>query len=92
LLSESNDATCDGLTLAFSFTFFSNVGRCVFGLIEIVFSFINDEGTAKDGVDTPHGGEGISAFVLGVGIETSLDVLDITDTAGVDVVVGVTVG
>ena len=62
----------------------------MFGLIEIVFSFVDDEGTAKDGVYTPHSGEGISAFVLGVRIETSLDMLNITDTSGVDIVVRVT--
>lgn len=87
LFGESNDATGNGLTLAFSLTLFFVGGCFVFSLIEIVFSLVDDEGTAKDRVNTPHSGEGISASVLGILIETSLDMLDITDTASVDIVV-----
>lgn len=88
-LGETNNATCDPLALAFSEAALTIVSLGVFGLIEIVLSFVKNERAANDGVGSAKVGKKVSVLVLSVGIETSLDVLAITDTALGDIEVRV---
>lgn len=52
----------------------------------IILAFVNDEGTAKDAVRSPHRGILISVFVLGIGVKACLDMSYITDTTLVNII------
>ena len=88
---DSNDAAGNSFALTFSETTFTIGGCRFFRLIEIILSFIDNHGASNNRVDSPHAQELISVLVLGLSIETSLNVLNITATALVNIEVRVTV-
>jgi len=62
-------------------------------LIVVIFSLIDGHGLTDDGVGSAKVNKEVSVLVLGVRVEASLNLLDVTNAALVDVLVGVsTVG
>ena len=62
-------------------------------LIVVIFSLVDGHGLTDDGVGSAQVNKEVSVLVLGVRVEASLDLLDVTDAALMDVLVRVsTVG
>ena len=92
-LGKADNAACDACALTLSVAALAVVGLLVLGLVVIVLSLVDDHGASDDGVRSAKVDEQVSILVLGVSVETSLDLLNITNTSVVDVLVGVaTVG
>ena len=92
-LGESDNATGDTLALSFTVATLTLVSGGVFGLVVVVLHFVKNEGAAKNAVGARKHDKSISVLVLGLGVPTALDLLDITDATLMDVLVRVaTVG
>jgi len=92
-LGEADNAAADTGAHAFSVATLAVFGHRVLSLVVIVLSFVDNDGAANDGVGAGESDKGVSDLVLGSVVEAGLEVLQITDAAVVDVLVGVaTVG
>lgn len=90
-LGEADNTACNSVAHTFTETALTIVCLWVFGLVEIVFSLVEDHGASDNGVRSAEVGEEVSVLVLGVSVEAALDVLEITDASVVDVEMRVTV-
>ena len=90
-LGEANDAACNSVAHTFLESALTIVCLFVLGLVEIVFSLVEDHGASDNGVRSAEVGEKVSVLVLSVSVETALDVLEVTDASVVDVEMRVTV-
>ena len=93
LVGKSDDAAGD--LFAFTLTEAAQTIRSfrVLNLIVVIFSLVNGHGATNDGVRSAQVYKEVSVFVLSVGIEAGLDLLNVADTALVNVLVRVsTVG
>lgn len=55
----------------------------------VIFSLVDGHGLTDDGVGSAKVNKEVSVLVLGVGVEAGLDLLDVTNAALVNVIVGV---
>ena len=90
-LGEADNTACNSVAHTFTETALTIVCLWVFGLVEIVFSLVEDHGASDNGVGSAEVGEEVSVLVLGVSVEAALDVLEVTDASVVDVEMRVTV-
>merc|ERR550532_2996073 len=68
-------------------------GILMLSLSVVIFSLVDGHGLTDDGVGSAKVNKEVSVLVLGVGVEAGLDLLDVTNAALVNVIVGVsTVG
>ena len=77
-LGQANDAASDGKALALSITALAAITRVVLGLVDVIFSFVDDHGTADHTVGSAESHKRIPLSVLSLVIKSGLDLLDIT--------------
>lgn len=88
-LGKSNNAAGDALTLTLTVTTLTVLGHWVLSLVVVILTFVENHGASDNGVGSAQVDEEVSVLVLSVGVPTSLDLLNITDTTIVDVLVRV---
>jgi hypothetical protein len=88
-LGESNDAAGNFASLALFVAAEAIWSIRMLSLIKVIFSFVDGHGLTDDGVGSAQVNKEVSVLVLGVGVEAGLDLLNVTDAACMDVLVGV---
>ena len=88
-LSKADNAARDFAAHALTVAAFAVGSLWVLSLVEVVLSLVDNQGAADDAVGAAEVGEEVSVLVLGLAVETGLDLLDITNASVVDVLVGV---
>lgn len=89
-LGKSDHTAGDTFALTFSVTTFTALNRGVLSLVVVILSLVNNHGAANNGVGSAKLNEHVSVLVLGTVVPASLDLLDVTNSALVDVKVRLT--
>ena len=89
-LGEADDAAGDALALTLTVAALTVLSHWVLSLIVVIFTLIHDHGASNNTVRSAQLNKQISVLVLGVCVEASLDLLDIANSAVIDILVGVT--
>ena len=90
-LGKADNAACDTFAHALSDAGVTFVGSGVFGHVVVVLSFVDDHGAADNGVGSAEHDKSVSVFVSASSVPSDLELLNITNSALSDVLVGVTV-
>ena len=90
-LGETDNTACNSFAHTFTETALAIVCLWVLGLVEIIFSLVKDHGASDNRVGSAEVDEEVSVLVLGAGVESGLEVLEVTDASVVDVEMRVTV-
>ena len=86
----TDDAAADAGAFSCALSSFTSLSLCVFSLIVVIFSFIDDERASNNGERAAELNESISVLILSVSVVAALNLFDVTNTALHNVFVGVT--